>query len=1203
MKKQWLPGLVAILLIFLFAGCFQPLSPKLHTVQGVVVSPTGQRVPFADVIIDGQAAAQTDAEGGFSVSLKQGEHTLLVKEPGAQSQSKYFELSKNLNLQITLNQINLTSGWRYRKTSEGYTASLVLLLSEQTKALSVQIGGVYDRGQVALLNDQTFLWVESDGLSTQIDWVPLSQDDSEGPAVFVAFEIGLPALKRIKENARLTYSDKGTKTNGDYREMISQKLAGRAILPASELTYVGDMVADDPSTYDPNGAITINDLLRLLMNYNEAGNIQTGDLANAASWTNFKRNPFNRTGLVRDGLVSIPDLMILLMAYNLNTAMINTPIAPYNLAISSITGGYELTWEATAADVNDGYKVYGSATQTSGERLAGTLIDTIDGSENRVYEGPIAYPFVYVTAKNGATYESDPSEVIAVPQPYEAPQIALQSPVNGAANQLLKPTLTWVATPGVEILSSQRGGDITEFRVYVAETEVGLDSATPVIQTVNQSGVVNGSYTFPADLEPESTWYWKVVVVQGPGNETESAVRSFSIGKELMLILSETPILASQKRSAPVLWVVGELCPTSSERSSLSGRNSSDYYFLNFLYGKVLSVDPLLSHVLFYLQKHGETGMSPYPSGGTAYELTGGVYDFRFPDPDVQHFSESGSGERATTLFPAAGLWYMWVQALGDASKKDYQPFEVKFIEGLTLEVDLEKAGGNITIEEASKVCAETAGATAVYHVDLDFSEVSEFIDSWKLETQIATKVGITPPTTTYYGTLTEWATDITVYFSTECTKYATMTLTATVISFEATTTGIATKLVADVELMQLTHNFILDLAAPTAAIAITENSTETKMATITFFATDTKCLELEEIEFMVWIDKGPLGAWEKVFFSWPDVEVGEFATDTRTIGSGVHAATFTGQYNSAIDAGVDASMTAWATFTLDMNPFGMDHATLTVAATVNDCCDLGISGHPVYTTDATLVDNVFLSSNFGKAGYPISDDVLLTWEGFKELDGKYYINNQTNLATPATLTVRMVDFTIVASTTEFPTNLWYNYASVSSTFTQATYTCTGFATKTVWKTTVLSTDTGFYPANLELSFWSTFTATDDHGNVHTGSKEIFVDTKPATLVFVAGYSIPLDPSGNSDYVLFSFDEDINKDYPGFSATLTIATNPAMVYTQSEIEQHESGTKTFKLKTKGFALPPGSAVLVETKFEDKKGNIGVSGFIGLTSTH
>jgi len=295
--------------------------------------------------------------------------------------------------------------------------------------------------------------------------------------------------------------------------------------------------------------------------------------------------------------------------------------------------------------------------------------------------------------------------------------------------------------------------------------------------------------------------------------------------------------------------------------------------------------------------------------------------------------------------------------------------------------------------------------------------------------------------------------------------------------------------------------------------------------------------------------------------------------------------------------------MTAWATFTLDMNPFGMDHATLTVAATVNDCCDLGISGHPVYTTDATLVDNVFLSSNFGKAGYPISDDVLLTWEGFKELDGKYYINNQTNPATPATLTIIMVDYVIATRTTAFPTDVWYNYATVSSTLTQATYTCTGFATKTVWKTTVLSTDTGFYPANLELSFWATFTATDTHGNEHSGSREIFVDTKPATLVFVAGYSIPQDPSGKSDYVLFSFDEDINKNYPGFSATLTIATNPAIVYTQAEIEQHESGTKTFKLKTKGFALPPGSAVLVETKFEDKKGNIGVSGFTGITYTH
>jgi len=469
MKKQWLPGLVAILLIFLFASCFQPLSPKLLTVKGVVVSSTGERVPFADVIVDGQAAAQTDAEGGFNVSLKQGEHTLLVKEPGAKSQSRYFDLSKDLNLQIVLNQENLTSGWRYRKTSTGYTASLVLLSSELTEALSVQVDGVYKPDKIGLRDDQTFLWVESDGVTTQIDWVSLAQEGQDLPAVFEAFDIDLPSLKRIKENARLTFADKVAKTTGTYREMISQKLAGRAILPASELTYVGDMVADDPSTYDPNGAITINDLLRLLMNYNEAGGKEEGDLANTATWGYFQRSPFNRAGLTPDGQIGLPDLMVMLMAYRLDTTMINTPIAPFNLAIDLIPGGYELTWEATAGDVNDGYKVYGSNAQTADARLAGTLIDTIEGRENCDYEGPIAFPFVYVTAKNGATYESTPSEAIAVPQGYDVPKIALTAPANGAVNQPTKPTLTWVATPGELLDSSQRGADHSFQSLHCAE--------------------------------------------------------------------------------------------------------------------------------------------------------------------------------------------------------------------------------------------------------------------------------------------------------------------------------------------------------------------------------------------------------------------------------------------------------------------------------------------------------------------------------------------------------------------------------------------------------------------------------------------------------------------------------------------------------------------------------------------------------------
>jgi len=1141
MKKQWFPGLVAILLIFLFAGCFQPLSPKLLTVQGVVVSPTGERVPFADVIIDGQAAAQTDAEGGFSVSLKQGEHTLLVKEPGAQSQSKYFELSKNLNLQITLNQINLTSGWRYRKTSEGYTASLVLLLSEQTKALSVQIGGVYDRGQVALLNDQTFLWVESDGLSTQIDWVPLSQDDSEGPAVFVAFEIGLPALKRIKENARLTYSDKGTKTNGDYREMISQKLAGRGILPSTELTYVGDMVSNESSIYAPNGVVNIHDLVRLLMNYNEAGTIQTGDLANAASWTNFKRNPFNRAGLVRDGLVSIPDLMILLMAYNLNTAMINTPIAPYNLAISSITGGYELTWEATAADVNDGYKVYGSATQTSGERLAGTLIDTIDGSENRVYEGPIAFPFVYVTAKNGATYESTPSEAIAVPQGYDVPKIALTAPANGALNQPTKPTLTWVATPGELLDSSQRGADITLFKVYIAQSIAGLDTVTPV-----ELEAAEREYTIPADLPYASTWYWKVIVEQGAGNETTSEVWNFTVGSELMLELSEEPLMANGQREEeiPVLWLIQK-----PEESGISQRNGTSYAFLNQLFGRVSTANPSLKQLQFYLQYDEETENNQYPGGGSQYNLTNGEYSFTFPWVNPTNPTSSG---RVSTTFPAYGLWYMWVQATGNAARSDEKPFEIKKIGendgggSFNLEVTIEDYRDDDIVENGDKVCPETEGTvTALYTVSVDFSafEESGIFLGYQIITEVATKTGEPSLVATYTGMSTptiEHATvvELEVDFATECWKYATVTLHATFVTLTMETTpateAFQTTLVA-------THSFILDMANPTASVTLVDyppvsQPASITMATVTFFATDTKCLRPydEKIEFEIYVDKG-IGSWSETFdYFTKEVIIGEGGEWENEI---MIDATYVATKTSASAPDTAMSTMIWHFKKLDL-------ATVTATMTVQDCCDDGCiiedpcadcggACTPVtHATEVTLkfaVDNVFFSS-------------MLDPEEIDELEGV-----DENAATPtipatpdlATLTVRFADAnwswlincdtaTVTWALREDAIAGTFSELFATPTFATRTFDtriCSGYATKTILTyVSTFTADPGTTAS--ETTFTLVGTAVDCSGNEFPYKKEFWYDTLGPTLTRFEAFRNQLAGGGYNSFIEFSFHEE-----------------------------------------------------------------------------
>ncbi len=86
--------------------------------------------------------------------------------------------------------------------------------------------------------------------------------------------------------------------------------------------------------------------------------------------------------------------------------------------------------------------------------------------------------------------------------------------LNEVANaEDLQPKLTWKAATDPE-------GDNVSYQVYLDTQD------PPQITIVNSLGV--SSFTIENALEPETTYYWKVIAKDAEGNTTESAIASFT---------------------------------------------------------------------------------------------------------------------------------------------------------------------------------------------------------------------------------------------------------------------------------------------------------------------------------------------------------------------------------------------------------------------------------------------------------------------------------------------------------------------------------------------------------------------------------------------------------------------------------------------------------------------------------------------------
>nr|WP_225444633.1 S8 family serine peptidase [Pseudomarimonas arenosa] len=90
--------------------------------------------------------------------------------------------------------------------------------------------------------------------------------------------------------------------------------------------------------------------------------------------------------------------------------------------------------------------------------------------------------------------------------------ITLGAPANNATDQSLRPTLSWTASSGAS--------------TYTVEVSTSSD-----FSSILATATVNGtSYTLPSELNPSTTYYWRVRAANICGSGANSQVRSFTTG-------------------------------------------------------------------------------------------------------------------------------------------------------------------------------------------------------------------------------------------------------------------------------------------------------------------------------------------------------------------------------------------------------------------------------------------------------------------------------------------------------------------------------------------------------------------------------------------------------------------------------------------------------------------------------------------------
>jgi len=186
-----------------------------------------------------------------------------------------------------------------------------------------------------------------------------------------------------------------------------------------------------------------------------------------------------------------------------------------------------LTWEATpGAQTNAGkrdgvsikeYEVYHKKTGDPDPTEPATTVDQFHNLTNLAYETEYLW---WVVAKQSDGKRATSTEWTFTTQAvqFDAPEIALKSPWNGAGDQPTTVTLTWEATEGKQTYVGERATAIEGYLVYFGVN--GQKYGDPVRVTTTQQQRPGLAYG--------TTYKWQVVALQSDGKRATSTEWTFT---------------------------------------------------------------------------------------------------------------------------------------------------------------------------------------------------------------------------------------------------------------------------------------------------------------------------------------------------------------------------------------------------------------------------------------------------------------------------------------------------------------------------------------------------------------------------------------------------------------------------------------------------------------------------------------------------
>ncbi len=581
---------------------------------------------------------------------------------------------------------------------------------------------------------------------------------------------------------------------------------------------------------------------------------------------------------------------------------------------------------------------------------------------------------------------------------------------------------------------------------------------------------------------------------------------------DLILTLNEVPA-----RGVPTIFVVSD-----SPAEAISAR-AAGLTNINYLLAQVISTVPGLETVAYYVQKVGSQDQKRWPDSATTYEL----------DEDGEHVF--GINDLGANFNPnlAVGQYWFWVQGTGD--QENIRSNKVRFDIALvgSGEIEIVKKIDDTVYE--GKICAPEGEEVEVdFYVDFTFADNLHFLE-YLISFQASdpstsdSEVGEGAPESAVFSVLYEY----------ECTKYATVTLDATLVRVywdwvlgEVDDGELAIKILKAI-------SFVLDTQAPTgtANVVTLPSSLDDRItaATITFVASDTKCLQpyAEKISFEFNIYKGE-GSWnETVWFYDEEFIIGEGSEWDNEI-----------SVTAAYDTDFDEFDQATAVFVLQFG--ALDAATVTATMTAADCCvgclDCSIPEDPCEPWDMDdahmtqvaiepfFIDNVFFSTL-------LDDDFVIQHDGFIEVEGREV---PTVPASPTEAWFQLIfadanwdpdgdwdgawdDIDNIEVDIDFDGNYWEHLVfGFSATRTTEEAVCAGYSTKIVLiLEATVTAHTEEEPIETTVTFNAT--ATDDADNEHVVSFTVFVDTMPPTLTYFRAFR---NPDIDESKIEFRFHEE-----------------------------------------------------------------------------